>query len=455
MTKPSNYKGIIGSSQRVQKLRDRIEPVANTQVPVVIFGESGVGKTLVANAIHEASNPGKNRPFVTFNCATVEKDMIDAELFGYAKGAFTGAVGNKLGKFRLADKGTLFLDEIGNMPSYTQTKILTVLDDGMVTGLGEEKPVRVSVRIISATNTSLVDAMNAGTFREDLYYRLVKWVIRIPPLRKSREEIRMVVPDLAVKIAKKVGRAGNVGGASITLSEEALEELEKHTWLGNIRELENVLTRLTLRFHNETPVTAKAIRLAIEDDERNKSLRERWSERSTHPLSDNPETFGSLPGIPGETQAEGAEVAESGAARAAEDRKDNIRMVLAGYEYQEATNLVKALNMFGSMRKAALHCYIRKDHEYAKRRMDQYGIEKGDDGKYSMDARKGERYRERTKLVVDALNQEKTVEATASYLGRTVEEIEMWIEGYQIELGRDGAWTSPATSTAQDRADHK
>ena len=254
--------GIIGTKARIDRLRREIAKVAKTKLSIVISGDTGVGKSLVARAIHNES-PRKDKIFMKFNCGGWPEDLIDSLLFGHAEGSFTGAL-RKIGLFRVANKGTLFLDEIGNMPLYTQVRLLTVLDDGEVTGLGEEEPAKVDVRIISATNESLAEAVEAGKFREDLYHRLVQYPIHIEPLRKSVNEIDILVPELTKRIQSKYA------APKLALDEAAMKALkEEYKWPGNVRELEHVLTRIAVeRGGKPGKATAKEVRLVIARAER-------------------------------------------------------------------------------------------------------------------------------------------------------------------------------------------
>jgi len=221
---------------RVFKAIGRIAP---RPVTVLIRGESGTGKDLVARAIHRNSDRGDG-PFVAINSASLPRDLLEAELFGSRKGAFTGAEADRLGKIRAADGGTLFLDEIGEMSLETQARILRVIEDGMVTPLGAETPVRVDVRLITATHQNLERAVEGGTFREDLYYRLNVARIDLPPLRERRQDI----PLLAEHFLRKA-QAG-LGLGPKTFGEGVPEYLSRRSWPGNVRELENTIVSTLL-----------------------------------------------------------------------------------------------------------------------------------------------------------------------------------------------------------------
>lgn len=227
---------IIGDSPDMRAVVELIEQVGPSEANVLILGESGTGKELVAQMLHEHSHR-KNGPLVKVNCAALPENLLESELFGYVKGAFTGAAQDKPGRFQLAEGGTLFLDEIGELPLTLQAKILRALQERVVEPLGGIAPVSVDVRFIAATNRRLPDMIEKGTFREDLYYRLNVLEIRIPPLRERLEDI----PLLADYLLRKLGQKNSKPLRSV--SREFLEALMRYEWKGNVRELENVLER--------------------------------------------------------------------------------------------------------------------------------------------------------------------------------------------------------------------
>ncbi len=227
---------IIGKSKAIQEVFSLISKVAELNVNVLITGESGTGKELVAHAIHERSNR-KQGAFVPVNCAAIPENLIESELFGYRKGAFTGAVSNKKGLFEEADKGTIFLDEIGDLPLHLQVKLLRVLEEKTVRPLGGTEPIKIDVRVISATNKNLESEVRAGRFREDLYYRLNVIKIHIPPLRERKEDISSLAIHFVNKYAREMGK--DIKG----ISPEAIAALEKYDFPGNVRELENIIAR--------------------------------------------------------------------------------------------------------------------------------------------------------------------------------------------------------------------
>ncbi len=224
---------IIGVSAAIEGVKDMIGRVAGADVPVLITGESGTGKEVVARAVHDAGGRADGR-FVAVNCAAIPSSLLEAELFGYKKGAFTGAATDKPGKMALADRGTLFLDEIGSMDVALQPKLLRVLETGYVESLGDTEGRRVDVRVISATNADLASLMRQGAFREDLYYRLNVVHIHLTPLRERREDIPPLVGHF-------IGRYAPGGG--LTVNADAMDRIAGHPWYGNVRELENFIRR--------------------------------------------------------------------------------------------------------------------------------------------------------------------------------------------------------------------
>jgi two-component system response regulator HydG len=227
---------IIGASPAFRRMMTLIDQVADSSATVLVQGESGAGKELVASAIHERSRR-RGGPFVAVNCAALPETLLESELFGYEKGAFTGAVGRKEGRFELADGGTLFLDEIADLSAVTQPKILRVLQEGEFERLGGTRTQRVDVRIVAATNQDLAQMVKEKRFREDLYYRLNVITITVPPLRDRREDIRLLAQHFLRVYAAKNNRKLEM------FTDEALRRLEGYSWPGNVRELENVVER--------------------------------------------------------------------------------------------------------------------------------------------------------------------------------------------------------------------
>ena len=230
---------IVGRSFAIRSLLDRIEKVAPTDARVLITGENGTGKELVARAIHRLSNRSE-QPFVEVNCAAIPSELIESELFGHMKGSFTGAHSDRAGKFEQANGGTLFLDEVGDMSLAAQAKVLRALQEGIITRVGGEKPIRVDVRVIAATNKSLTDEIAAGRFREDLYHRLNVVPIHVPPLRERREDIPMLVRHFAQKAVQEQRLPMR------NFDDGALEVLSRLDWSGNVRELRNTVERLLI-----------------------------------------------------------------------------------------------------------------------------------------------------------------------------------------------------------------
>jgi DNA-binding NtrC family response regulator len=230
------YKNIIARSAEMQAVLATVERVAPTNATVLLGGESGVGKDLVARAIHEHSNR-KSGPFVKINSTAIPENLLESELFGYEKGAFSGATSSKPGKFELADKGTLFLDEIGDVPAATQVKLLRVLQEREFERLGGTKTLKIDVRLIAATNRDLRAALEDGSFREDLYYRLNVVAIDIPPLREHKQDIPELVQFFLQKFGAEAARPVK------TITPAAMKLLVEFHWPGNVRELENVMQR--------------------------------------------------------------------------------------------------------------------------------------------------------------------------------------------------------------------
>jgi DNA-binding NtrC family response regulator len=239
------FGAMIGSSQVMRELFDLADRIAQAEVTVLIQGESGTGKYLLATEIHRRSNRGKG-PFVALNCAALPEHLIESELFGYEKGAFTGATAMKRGKFELANGGVLFLDEVGDMSLATQAKLLRVLETRRVERLGGTTSQEVDVRIVSATNKDLAAEIAKQTFREDLYYRLRVVLLRIPALREHREDLPLLVQQFCRMLGEKHGRPTHV------VSKEAMELLQQAEWKGNVRELKNVLESAIVMSRGDT-----------------------------------------------------------------------------------------------------------------------------------------------------------------------------------------------------------
>jgi two-component system, NtrC family, response regulator HydG len=230
---------MIGASPSFRRMLTLVEQIADSSATILIQGESGTGKELVARTIHERSGR-RAGPFVAVNCAALPETLLESELFGYEKGAFTGAAGRKEGRFELANGGTLFLDEVADLSLVTQPKILRVLQEGEFERLGATRTIQVDVRIVAATNQDLADMVKDKRFREDLYYRLNVITVRVPPLRERHEDIRVLAQHYLRVYAAKNGR--KLEG----FSNEALERLESYAWPGNVRELENLIERTVL-----------------------------------------------------------------------------------------------------------------------------------------------------------------------------------------------------------------
>ncbi|MEE1898840.1 response regulator [Flavobacterium rakeshii] len=233
-----NYE-MIGSSEPINLIKDIIEKVAPTDARVLITGPNGTGKELVAHWLHEKSERSAS-PFIEVNCAAIPSELIESELFGHVKGAFTSAVKDRAGKFEAADKGTIFLDEIGDMSLPAQAKVLRALQENMIQRVGAEKDIKVNVRVVAATNKDLKKEIEEGRFREDLYHRLAVILIKVPALNDRRDDIPELINHFAGKIAAEQGTAPK------SFSDSAVKLLQEYDWTGNIRELRNVVERLII-----------------------------------------------------------------------------------------------------------------------------------------------------------------------------------------------------------------
>ena len=238
-----NYE-MIGQSEAINHIKLMIDKVAQTDARVLVTGPNGTGKELVAHQLHEKSQRA-SFPLIEVNCAAIPSELIESELFGHVKGAFTSAVKDRAGKFEAADKGTIFLDEIGDMSLSAQAKVLRALQENMITRVGADKDIKVDVRVIAATNKDLKKEIAEGRFREDLYHRLAVILINVPSLNERRDDIPLLISHFAEKIASEQGNAVK------NFSKEAIQLLQEYDWTGNIRELRNVVERLIILGGNE------------------------------------------------------------------------------------------------------------------------------------------------------------------------------------------------------------
>ena len=243
---------MIGESPEIQRIKEMIDKVAPTDARVLITGSNGTGKELVAHWIHEKSSRSA-APFVEVNCAAIPSELIESELFGHVKGAFTSAVKDRAGKFETANKGTLFLDEIGDMSLSAQAKVLRALQENRISRVGSDKDIKVDVRVVAATNKDLQKEIEDGNFREDLYHRLAVILIRVPNLNERRTDIPLLIEHFASKISEEQGTAPKA------FSKEAILLLQDYDWTGNIRELRNVVERLIIL--GGAKVSAEDVRL--------------------------------------------------------------------------------------------------------------------------------------------------------------------------------------------------
>ncbi|MBF4486395.1 MULTISPECIES: sigma-54 dependent transcriptional regulator [unclassified Flavobacterium] len=242
-----NYE-MVGESEAINHIKLMIDKVAQTEARVLITGPNGTGKELVAHQLHEKSERA-NFPLIEVNCAAIPSELIESELFGHVKGAFTSAVKDRAGKFEAADKGTIFLDEIGDMSLSAQAKVLRALQESMITRVGAEKDIKVDVRVVAATNKDLKTEIAEGRFREDLYHRLAVILIKVPPLNERRDDIPALIRHFAAKIASEQGNVVKI------FSAQAIKLLQEYDWTGNIRELRNVVERLIILGGNEISET--------------------------------------------------------------------------------------------------------------------------------------------------------------------------------------------------------
>ncbi|THI85210.1 MAG: PAS domain S-box protein [Nitrospira sp. CG24A] len=241
----SMFEEIVGSSDVIRSILTQVAKVAPSDSTVLVLGETGTGKELIARAIHKRSKRS-SRAFITVNCAAIPASLIASELFGHEKGAFTGAMQRRLGRFELADGGTLFLDEIGDLPTETQIALLRVLQEGEIERVGGSQSISVNVRVLAATNRDLKAAMATGAFRQDLFYRLNVFPIQVPPLRERIDDIPLLVTYLIERYAKKAGKKIK------NIQKETLELFQAYDWPGNIRELQNVIQRAIVLCESET-----------------------------------------------------------------------------------------------------------------------------------------------------------------------------------------------------------
>jgi transcriptional regulator with GAF, ATPase, and Fis domain len=244
---PLGLRGMVGDSPAMQHAYGLVHMAAPRDTTVLITGETGTGKDLIAQAIHLIS-PRQKSPFIVVNCAAIPEALLEAELFGYAKGAFTGAMQSRIGRIHAAHGGTLFLDEIGDMPLALQSKILRFVEQGEVQRLGSNDNLRVDVRVIAATNAELSNLVKKKEFREDLYYRLAVFPIRLPPLRERHLDITSLAYSFAAKFCP-----------GVSLTSDAIDALYRHDWPGNVRELRNVIERASILAGSDSEITAKEI----------------------------------------------------------------------------------------------------------------------------------------------------------------------------------------------------
>lgn len=242
-SKTKLFRSLVGKSDEIQSVRHLIEQVSGSDANVLVLGESGTGKEVIARNVHFLSHR-KDGPFIPVNCGAIPAELLESELFGHEKGAFTGAIGSRKGRFELAEGGTLFLDEIGDMPLQMQVKLLRVLQERLYERVGGTKPIKCNVRIVAATHRELESMISEGTFREDLYYRLNVFPIESPALRERKEDIPLLLQELVSRLEQEVE-------STLRFTENAINSLVEHHWPGNVRELSNLVERLLILYPDQ------------------------------------------------------------------------------------------------------------------------------------------------------------------------------------------------------------
>lgn len=361
------FKDVITSSPRMQKVIDLGKRAADSTIPILLEGESGVGKEMIARAIQGTSNR-RTKPFITVNCGAIPDNLVESILFGHEKGAFTGATEKQIGKFQEANGGTLFLDEISELPLDVQVKLLRAVQEGEIDPVGGRKSIKVDIRIISATNRSLIDMVKAGTFREDLYYRLNVFPITIPALRDHKEDIPQLARHFALRFAAEEGRRQIKG-----ITKHGIEMLSDYNWPGNIRQLENAVFRAVVLCDGTelTPAEFPQISSAMSTETQPNSTAEmgraeqnKWSEFA----ADDPDIIGGSEGMSALSES------AQDTAMWLMDRSDNIRTL----EDLEADIIRTAYEHYdGQMSEIARRLGIGRSTLY--RKMRDYNIDENDE----------------------------------------------------------------------------
>jgi transcriptional regulator with GAF, ATPase, and Fis domain len=290
------FERIIGNSAALESVLEQVEQVGSTDSTVLIEGETGTGKELIAHAIHNASQRC-GRPFIKLNCAAIPLDLLENELFGHERGAFTGAIAQKIGRFETADKGTLFLDEVGDIPPALQPKLLRVLQEQEFERLGSGRTYKVDVRLVAATNRNLVKMVAGGQFRSDLYYRLNVFPISLPALRERREDIPALVTHFVKMFSRRMGKQVD------SIPPETMAAFQWHSWPGNIRELQNLVERAVILSRDgvlPNPLQKKQTELMIPSLHRTRSFHSRmtWEDRDSALILETLEQAGWVVGGP-------------------------------------------------------------------------------------------------------------------------------------------------------------
>jgi transcriptional regulator with GAF, ATPase, and Fis domain len=348
--------GMVGVSPAMHQVFRKIALYAPADAAVVITGETGTGKELVARALHDAGLR-RNAPYVAVNCSAISEELLESELFGHEKGAFTGALRSHRGRFERADSGTLFLDEIGDMPLHTQTKLLRVLEEGVIERVGAERERRIDVRVVAATNVPLEQAVGRGRFRADLYHRLSVLRIHLPPLRERPEDIPALVEHFLRQFSRKYRRTIH------RLTPEALTLLQSYLWPGNVRELRNVLERVFIETRSEA-IGARAFGEWVHERQRFSSGQ--WEDQESGPIPRPavmlPHSLTSSPdeSIAGADRVLDVEYASNRTASRRSTRPVNLSEAAIRRAYQAADgNLAAAARLLG-IHRATLYRYLKK-----------------------------------------------------------------------------------------------
>ncbi len=355
-----SFDNILTKSANMKRILDLGLRAAGSEIPVMIEGESGVGKELIARAI-QGSSPRKDKPFVTVNCGAIPENLVESILFGHEKGAFTGAISKRIGKFEEANGGTLFLDEVGELPLETQVKLLRAIQQGEVDPVGGKSSVKVDIRIISATNQNMISQVQEGKFRDDLYYRLNVFPLMVPPLRKRMEDVPALLHLFAERFAKEENKV--ISG----IEPKAMDLLSRYPWPGNVRQLENAVFRAVVLADDEVLSVDEFPQISTHIDDFDSAQKEQALAQTELPLFEGPAMIGgddSLPEVISITQGEErvgiAALNEDGDVRSLRNvEEDMIKLAVSRYK--------------GKMTSVAKHLGIGRSTLY--RKMQEFGID--------------------------------------------------------------------------------